>query len=245
MDMLRNSLESESISSPRNIEIRHIAEYDLIINRQCVTQPELDIILSELTSKPIETWPKGNYNRSKLINFEETPLFFVKKRIRKEGMYLAEVINSQSSAERMRHAARATVAIESLLNEISISNQVSKISSSPEAQSYAQTAGFKKIMFVEPLVGIIHKTVYIDPHVPRIRKKVYDKYMVYRYVDAQSIVFQYHELGINREMLYELIEKLKKMYTLNGIVPFDLVLRQLLLANNNLYLIDTEGYYRP
>jgi len=117
-------------------------------------------------------------------------------------------------------------ALESVLNEISLSQKIKQIVASKEAQQLAQKHGFNNFVFLEPLAAFVNR-------------KSRHKFLVYRHIMSGDFLDEDFHLPT-------LVPELKKIFLAHGIRPNDLRSDQFMIKEEDgkvtLILIDVEAY---
>ncbi len=207
------------------LEIEHHGNFDVIFNPSAkgdfrnYTVSIINFLKEQHSDKIFFFYP----NR-------EDAKFFIKKRrnadandieIIKDNDYIVDDIYGFNK--------RGMYAFNSLSHEINIAPRIDEIVRSKEVQDLFTSKGFKKLVLVSPISGIVDRNTK-------------NKYMVYDSLLAKRGLGSTYVSG---EESFELVEELRRIFIRNHIEPNDLNASQVLVDKDDprvVYLIDIEGY---
>lgn len=218
----------------RHIELAHCADVDIAINNDSDLSGRAHEVAELFRDGVPRDWPALNDANSHVFTGSLASLRLVaKQRFWVDGSDgLARVRDCKEKGFSIPHHA---IALNSVINELSLSPKIKRLMASREAQEAARQYGFSGIAYVEPVIA------YID-------RRWGHKGAVYEWVDA-SDAHEYpgadtDESVFTAEQWSGVTEAVKNLIRGNGVRPIDLRPKDLLInAGNGLHLIDTEAFY--
>jgi hypothetical protein len=198
--------------------------------------PEVDVILGTQLSideqgKLVDIFKNGlpmDYsqykNSSTYVDSLENPRLLVKQRV----LDISDLRDFREGRNFESYCSGDINAAVSLLNEMRRADEVEKLLTHPDAQQFAQELGYREFTVIKPVMGFIHR-------------QSGNKYMVYPFVDGESLLRQHPEIYFEDE---KVVRKLAELFLSHGIRPTDLYPKQFLVNNTHLYLLDLELYNR-
>jgi hypothetical protein len=205
---------------------------DVILNLDCAHKEDLDVVLDVLKKRRP---PKGMSSFFEIsFNPEhDNKKFFIKRKYKSVAQRNVDFVLNRSNDDPINPTFlydfdnKARYALSSILNEITLSPRIKRLVASSAFQQLAKKYGFVGMEFSEPIAGVIEK---------------YIKYLIYRNVkDTEAPNSLAEESKID-----SLTCDLRKLFTINGIIPHDLKPEHLLTTKQDgkpfIHLTDIEAY---
>lgn len=210
-------------------EVTHLGQFDILINNSAdknAVKVIQDLVTNDIENhnNPVFSWTRdADKGWNIFVDNMEDPKFVAKRKIiTSRHVDLISAIKTKGS----NPEKRTIYAMDSVLNEFSLSSSVNRVLDNSEIQSEIQKLGFKGIKFVEPLLAVIDRNSTF-------------KYLYFPYVRGEG-------LNSDNERVNEAVDKIRSRFEKVKIVPADLRTKQLLYdaADNMLYLLDIEAFWK-
>lgn len=151
-------LRDESGNIPRNrgYEIRHLTNYDVIINTTFPNQQRLKDLFAVVQNGIPPTWRNIFTDEHKLIyrDSESNPRYIAKVRRHASIQFKDNEEYNYSDP----HEKSFLLSENSLLNEIRLAPKIKELLQSEQVQALVRRYGFDDISFIEPMFGLIERS---------------------------------------------------------------------------------------
>jgi hypothetical protein len=217
------------------MEVRHEprSRYDLVLNHSAARQDLVQEGANMLENGVPSDWIPVVHNPN-LGNFLSRRVNYVGRvgnsRVILKPRFKAGHFNKEQmkfAGEKMR---RVVYAVNSVVNEISISPKIKEVLGGEDAQRIMAQYGFERIEFVEPLLGVVDR-------------KTGGKAVLYKFVEGDLwLDTVYDSLA---EGFEETVDAIASLLERTGIYVNDLKAEQCLLSKDRktIYLLDAEQFY--
>jgi hypothetical protein len=223
-------------SLQQKIEIRHESQHDLVLSSSAKRQDLVQELATKLKNGIPSDWqpfnPDVTGSSDSFVDNVNNPRFFLKQR-----WYMGDFRDAKIFDASLANAAN------SITNEIALSPRIKEILTSKQGRKLASSHGLDKIVFVEPLVGIVNRNTQ-------------QKALAYEFIDAVPAASESdYEIvngravpskGSDLEKITDLTKALRQIFYEHGIIATDLYPQQIMRSKDGkiAYLLDAETYYR-
>lgn len=156
MNIEQNLIKGSSAETKNNeswIEVKHLPDLDIMINKTASNQDTIQQILFALESQELDV-----NNRLSFDVYLSKQRIFVKKKSSVFVQMLQRVKDGEDGSS-LGYDKETVYAFNSLMNELKLSASIKRLIESQEAHTIAVNYGFESISFCEPLVGVINKKI--------------------------------------------------------------------------------------
>lgn len=228
----------------RSYEIEHYGDYDLITNSRLSSAKEVSELAETIllnireSNDPFNGWVNTTDEHQRVLfqDRQESPMFFAKRKWMTreklvEFLERATLRENNTGINEIR-SKKYDRNYNSVLNELSISHEVTEIVGNIEGQEIAGKYGYSALIYGEPIIGIINR-------------KTGDKFMIYWHL---GVHISLADSAID-DKAHMLVRELRKIFINYKIDPEDMGETQLLITTDKdghdvLNLIDIEAFTR-